>query len=376
MKKIWALDLKMYGLRLLVGEKKKKKKGWRKKKETNDKKQETSVKMAGGWSGGRGSGCEEGRKKSREKLSYLCCNRGTEAFADWSCHGDGWHLVHVCVCVQLDRDCYLCVWRVVVFIRMCLWASGNVGAPVCVCVWVFVCAWRWGIEWGILLGGLSVLSKANEEGDQRGNSKAPTSPHCKHTIRRRRVCVLTRARFFFFPPQRGRDVDLLNSAAGTVARKFHGAERVAPIWVWDGWWKRGREKKKIRARGALEPARMNKCLSKSSHGSMIASPWKRAPSCQSLVDISQVMKKNPSQTKTGNADWNLHMSGKDAMLGKLLFGTRTFSSWCTECICTVIALRRWCARPLHLQTMAAVALIIFNCKVPSQLLRKGHDNSL
>lgn len=71
-----------------------------------------------------------------------------------------------------------------------------------------------------------MLSKANDEGDQRGNSKAPTSPHCKHTIGRRRVCVLCARDFFFsFPPQSGRDVDLLNSAAGTVARNFHGAGR-------------------------------------------------------------------------------------------------------------------------------------------------------
>lgn len=35
----------------------------------------------------------EGR---RGKLSYLRCNRGKRAFADWSCHGDGWHLAYVC----------------------------------------------------------------------------------------------------------------------------------------------------------------------------------------------------------------------------------------------------------------------------------------
>lgn len=44
------------------------------------------------------------------------------------------------------------------------------------------------------------------------------------------VCAFyAREIFFFLPPQSGRDDDLLNSAAGTVARNFHGAERVAPI---------------------------------------------------------------------------------------------------------------------------------------------------
>lgn len=58
----------MYGLRPLVGvKKKKKKKGWRNKKEANDKKQETSVKMAGGWSGGRGVRCKEGTKKKQRE---------------------------------------------------------------------------------------------------------------------------------------------------------------------------------------------------------------------------------------------------------------------------------------------------------------------
>lgn len=33
--------------------------------------------------------------RRREKLSYLRCNRGKGAFADWSCHGNGWHLVYV-----------------------------------------------------------------------------------------------------------------------------------------------------------------------------------------------------------------------------------------------------------------------------------------
>lgn len=50
--------------------------------------------------------------------------------------------------------------------------------------------WRLRFEWGDLVVGLSVLSKANEEGDQRGATKLTSllcgwQTHCKHLNRER-----------------------------------------------------------------------------------------------------------------------------------------------------------------------------------------------
>lgn len=71
-------------------------------------------------------------ERRREKLSYLHCNGGKGSFTDWSCHGNGWHLLYVCAsqCVSV-HDC-ICVGCVDVNVLLSIWKCLSVSVFVCV----------------------------------------------------------------------------------------------------------------------------------------------------------------------------------------------------------------------------------------------------
>lgn len=159
----------------------------------------------------------QGGQKEAEKLSYLCCNREKGAFADWSCHGNGWHLVHVCVAVCLCAWLYLClnvllsIWR---------WRWGSDGGS----CWRIICVVKGKWERGPALLVCSV--------DEHSLNTKPRERCWSFTLRHWKHC-----------PQ--------------VSRRY----ACRTDWIWNRKTERGRQR-----REACE----NKCLSKCSHGATVA----------------------------------------------------------------------------------------------------------
>lgn len=139
--------------------------------------------------------------RRREKLSYLCCNRGKGAFADWSCHGNGWHLVYVCVWLYLSvqgfvyMNVLVSIWKclLVCILYMCVCGGGGGGL-------------NGGSCWGII----SVVKGKWGRGPERHN-KAPLacSVDGKHTVN------------IQAGDRQMRDVDLLHWCAGNIVPYFH-----------------------------------------------------------------------------------------------------------------------------------------------------------
>lgn len=127
--------------------------------------------------------------RRREKLSYLCRNRGKGAFADWSCHGNGWHLVYVwvCVCVCLCAWSYLCV-QSFVYVHLEMFVS------------VFVCGGG-GLNGGSCWGIISVVRGKWGRGPERHNKALlARSVDGKHTVNTQpvSVCVCEREMLIFY----------------------------------------------------------------------------------------------------------------------------------------------------------------------------------